>query len=125
MFFPCSRNFIYVIIIGEPNLASATSLRGNIVIGDHEGHACSVLEDKRIGDKNGVLRSNHDDAESKIDQGRRLAMACSDARVKVRGHTQDGSESELQELILAAEIACNTWFAWTDDTLPEVETIHH
>ena len=39
MFFPCSRNFIYVIIIGEPNLASATSLRGNIVIGDHEGHA--------------------------------------------------------------------------------------
>ena len=31
MFFPCSRNFIYVIIIGEPNLASATSLRGNVV----------------------------------------------------------------------------------------------
>ena len=118
MFFPCSRNFIYVIIIGEPNLASATSVRGNVVIGDREGHA-------RIGDKNGVLRSNHDDAESKIDQGRRLATACSDARVKVRSHTQDGSESELQELILAAEIACNTWFAWTDDTLPEVETIHH
>jgi hypothetical protein len=125
MFFPCSRNFIYVIIIGSPNLASATCLRGNIVIGDHEGHARSVLKDKRIGDKNGVFRSNHDDSESKINQGRRLATACSDARVKVRGHTQDGSESELQELIIAAEMACNTWFAWTDDTLPEVDTIHH
>ena len=113
MFLPCALSFVYVIISGGPNLASATSLRGNIVIGDQEGQARSVLKEKPIGDDIGFVRSNHNKAESKIEHESRLATACSDARVKARGHTLDGSE--LQELILAAEIACNTWFAWTDD----------
>jgi hypothetical protein len=66
MHFPYPLSFIYVIISGSPNLASATpSLRGNTVIRNQEGQARPVFQEKPIGKGNVVFRSNHNDASKK------------------------------------------------------------
>jgi hypothetical protein len=124
MFVPFSVISFIVVVTGCPNVASVTpGLRGGkIGTRDHEEQGRPVFRDYPFGEENdGVFRSirrRDDDAKHNLEQGLKLAAACDDARDKVRNHTE---QSKLQELLLAAQIACNTWFAWTDDTVPDVE----
>ncbi|KAL3768919.1 hypothetical protein ACHAW5_001317 [Stephanodiscus triporus] len=132
LFFPISGATFIAVIIGCPNVASITpGLRGGkIGIRHQEEQGHPVLQEKPIDEENGAVRSIHrryEDAARNHVEELKLATACFDARDKVRSRTEqnidDLNGSGLQELLLAAEMACNTWFAWTDDMVPDVDNV--
>jgi hypothetical protein len=110
-----SASLFFILLSGVPNIASGIpSLRGSVGVRD------PVLRENPVDEENGVFRIDRrldDDSELRIEQGRKLYAACSDARTKINSHAGRGIEAGdgINELILAAQMACNTWFAWTDD----------
>ena len=121
MFIPLCTSFIYVLTSGGSSLASGNpTLRGNLSIRDQEERTRPPVLRKNPADENGIFRINHrrdNDSELKKEQGQKLYTACIDARAEVRSHVGQGIDAAdgSDELLLAAQIACNTWFAWTDD----------
>jgi hypothetical protein len=103
-----SASLFFILLSGVRNVASGIpSLRGNVGIRD------LVLRENPVDRR----RRLDDDSELRIEQERKLYAACSKARAKANSHAGRGIDAVdgVDELILAAQMACNTWFAWTDD----------
>ena len=111
-----SASLIVVLLSGVPNPASGiSSLRGSVGIRDQQEqarHPPPVLGENHVDEENNgvvrIYRRLDDYSELRMEESQKLYVACSDARAK---YAVDGTDESL----LAAQIACNTWFAWTDD----------